>query len=881
VPAYRLTRVEPDAAGHARHLDRVLLGRDAELGALRAAFEAAVSERAARLVTVLGIAGVGKSRLVAELLSSVADQAQVLKGRCLPYGEGITYWPIRELVHAAADITEGDSADEARAKVVDLLEGAPDAELVAGRVNAAVGLETERAPQEEIFWAIRKLLEHLARQRPVVAVIEDIHWAEPTLLDLLEFVVDLATDAPLLMVCPARPELLEKRPGWGGNRASSTALRLEPLAEAVTAELIDALPGGAALPGRLRARIFAAAEGNPLYLEEMLAMLIDEGHIVERDGAWQASVELDDLPIPLSVQALLAARIDALPESERRVAERASVAGRVFDAAAVRELVDDAREEVGPSLLALVRKELLRPERSELSAGDAFKFRHLLIRDAAYEALSKAERAELHERFADWLAKIGGERVGEYEEILGYHLDQGHRYRAELGESGERVAALAERAATHYLAAAAIAERRDDFTATGDLAHRAARLLPEGDAKADALEQEGDAHLSAGRDADAGRAIAALHDIAQRTGDPVLNARAFALSTRIASKTDPHVNLRASEEGLNQAAPMLIHEPRARARVLLVLADIQVTRGAYQLAIASARAAAESARTAGDGRTYDLANLWIVHSLLLGTTPFPKAVRDVNLIIPEITSRAIRGEALYELGVVLTASGLHGDAREALTNGAGLLGESRAGLQATIFDARVAILRSEHKLAAQLLRGLLTRLDPSDTAFRSSVLASLAESLLAQGLIQGAREAADEAERLAHRDDADARVISLAVSAEIFAQLSEPERAETFARAALSIADETESLEYKGRAALALAIALRASGRTDEALKAGKSALRHYQRKGHVVGAQRAAQVVEAIIRSANVPDTAPPSTKEGRRARISPRLTAPSRRPR
>ncbi len=477
VPAYRLISVAAARQGRARRLDRPLVGRATELAALRTAFDLAVSERSPRLVTILGTAGVGKSRLVAEFLASVGEHAPVLKGRCLPYGEGITYWPIREIVHGAAAIVEGDSRDDARAKVRALLEGAREADVVAARVGVALGLETEGAPQEEIFWAIRKLLEHLARERPLVALVEDIQWAEPTLIDLFEYVLDLAIDVPLLLVCPARPELLEARPSWGGARASSTVLHLEPLAGPATETLIDSLPGGTALPDRLRTRIVAAAEGNPLYLEEMLAMLIDEGFLTERDGAWHTIGDLTALEVPQSVRALLAARIEALPDAERRVAERASVVGRVFEAAAVRELAEDVRGEISPSLLALVRKELLQPERGELSVGDAFKFRHVLIRDAAYEQLSKADRADLHERFAGWLERAAGERVAEYDEILGYHLEQAHRYRTELGESGERVEALAARAGERLSEAGNSSLQRDEWRAAISILKRADALL--------------------------------------------------------------------------------------------------------------------------------------------------------------------------------------------------------------------------------------------------------------------------------------------------------------------------------------------------------------------------------------------------------------------
>jgi class 3 adenylate cyclase len=474
VPAHRLISVRANAAeGHQRRMDAPLVGREDELAQLRHAYGAAVEQRTPRMVTVLGAAGVGKSRLVNEFLTSVADEARVLRGRCLPYGEGITYWPLREIVHAIAGITDGDGPEEGSARLRSLLGDDPEADGRTRLVGAAIGLSNEPAPQEEIFWAVRRLLEDMSRRQPMVLVFDDIHWAEETMLDLLEYILDLSADAPILLLCPARPELLDARPGWGGSRQTTAVLHLDGLGGDACERLIAALPGGVAVPAGLRARILSAAEGNPLYVEEMLGMLVDEGHLAEANGGWRAADRLEDLEVPLSVRALLSARIDALPTAERQVAERASVVGRIFEAAAVRELSAGVGRDVGGSLLALVRKELVRPERSELTAGDAFKFRHLLIRDAAYEALPKRERADLHERFASWLERVAGERLTEYEAIIGYHLHQAFLYLRELGDGSDRVDAIGSRAGERLHAAGDRAGRQGDIPAARELLSKA------------------------------------------------------------------------------------------------------------------------------------------------------------------------------------------------------------------------------------------------------------------------------------------------------------------------------------------------------------------------------------------------------------------------
>ncbi len=488
--AYRLVAVRAGAAGHARRLDAPLVGRERELGRLTQAFGQAVADRSCQLFTLLGTAGVGKSRLVAEFIGALPTDVLVLRGGCLPYGEGITYWPLRGIVHAAAGIVEADSPEEARTRLDVLLAGERDGPLLSARLANAIGLSAEPATDDEIRWAVRRLLETLARERPVVALFEDIHWAEPTLLDLVEHVADLARDAPLLLLCPARPELLDRRAGWGGGKLNATTVLLEPLAAGSSAELIERLPGGSALPAKLRTRILAAAEGNPLFLEEMLGMLVEEGLIVAAgDGQWLAAAELTDVRVPPTITALLAARLDQLTPDERGIAERGAVAGRSFDAEAIAALSPEAlRPGVLANLVALVRKDLLRPEAAELSSGDAFRFRHVLIRDAAYGALTKGDRAALHERFANWLERASGERLLEYEEVLGYHLEQAYRYRTEVQADGAKTAAIGARASGHLLAAARRAWERGDAGAALGLFLRASEPIPLSEAKGFAPE---------------------------------------------------------------------------------------------------------------------------------------------------------------------------------------------------------------------------------------------------------------------------------------------------------------------------------------------------------------------------------------------------------
>jgi class 3 adenylate cyclase/tetratricopeptide (TPR) repeat protein len=441
VEAFRLLEVLADAEPVSRHLETPLVGRERERQRLRRDFEDAVADRACRLFTLLGPAGIGKSRLVADFLERVGDSADVLRGRCLHYGEGITYWPLVEI----------------------LVRLGVDPDSVLGT-----------SPQETQL-AFRRLLEERAAERPQVVVLDDLQWAEPVFLDLVEHVADLSRGAPIFLLCVARTELLDKRPGWGGGKLNATSILLEPLGDEECATLIENLLGDAQLEEGLRDRITAASEGNPLFVEEMLAMVREQGG----DG---------EIVVPPTIHALLQARLDTLGRDERVVMERGAVEGQVFHRGSVAELAPEpVRPGLESHLATLVRKELIRPDRPVFPDDDAFRFRHLLIRDAAYESLPKATRAELHERFADWLAE---HELVERDEIVGYHLEQAHRYRAELDPGDPSLPGLAGRAAEHLGAAGRAALDRGDFNAGRVLLRRATRLLPERDERRLALAPE-------------------------------------------------------------------------------------------------------------------------------------------------------------------------------------------------------------------------------------------------------------------------------------------------------------------------------------------------------------------------------------------------------
>ena len=622
IEAVRIVRMV-GSEGRRRRLDVPIVGRQAELEALHSAFDDALKTAMPRLVTVVAAAGIGKSRLVLEFGSSLAPEATVVKGRCLPYGEGITYWPIREILHQLAGVEEHHASDEVRRQLASLSPNEEGLDALA----SLVGLEAPPQRQDELFWAARSVFERLTDTRPLVALVEDLHWAEETLLDLLQYVIAAGRGA-VLLVATARPELLETRPGWGSGAAGLMAL--EPLKAEVAEELFLRQPGAAELSPDVRTQVLTAADGNALYLEEMAAML--------REGG---SPSGDPTPaIPPTIQALLAARLDSLQSGERTVLEHGSVIGQSFEAPAVAAIGSDSfGTNLTSSLMALVRRELLRPERAELTGADAYQFRHILIRDAAYASLSKTDRTRLHEAFASWLEAAAGERIAEYEEIVAHHLDQALTYRRELGQGDDeirrgRVARWALRAGLH-------AARRDDASAAIVHLNRAAQL-GRGiyDIESVALQELSDLHQDRGSFAEAESVIDRALEIALAEGNQRDWAIAYVNQLFAHRHTQPATWVRAADRVRTEAIPVLEaagdEAGLAAAWHLVALAaepDLAASNAADQRALVHARSSADP-RWLG----------WMLGAeatrVVSGPTPVPKAIEEVSGIASEVAGLA-------------------------------------------------------------------------------------------------------------------------------------------------------------------------------------------------------------------------------------------------
>jgi class 3 adenylate cyclase/tetratricopeptide (TPR) repeat protein len=607
IRAWRLVGVERDGLPYERHFETPLVGRRRELDHLRRAFRRSVAERTCHLFTLLGTAGIGKTRLASELFEELAGDALVLTGRCLPYGDGITFWPLHEVIRELG----GEE------NIMRLLAENEDAELVCERLTGEPG-------SQELFWAVRRLCETLAREQPLVICFEDVHWAEPTFLDLIEYLAGWTRDAPVLLLCIARPEFLDERPAWLSGQENAASLTLSPLSATESKRLVSAL-GVAGEPAK---RIAEAAEGNPLYAEQMAAM-VAEGGAVET--------------IPPTIQALLAARLDRLNPGERAVIEAAAVCGKEFWRDAVTALSDvDRRASIGSLLLSLVRKELIRPHRSTARPDDAFRFGHVLIRDAAYAAVPKETRALLHERFAHWLETESDE--AELEEIVGYHFEQAYRNREALGPVDDHARLLAEHAAELLGAAGHRAFARNDIPAAVNLLGRSVALRPDGHRDRGAMLAElGSALMRSGDFTQADDMLKQALDVAAATGDKRLEVRTKIEGEFLRAFTDPQSSTDELVRVAESAIPILeeLDDDLGLAKAWWLRSEADVIAARWGARAEALERALEYAQKAGDMR--DSASLIgaLAQALEYGPTPVPEAIRRCEEVLAETRQRRI------------------------------------------------------------------------------------------------------------------------------------------------------------------------------------------------------------------------------------------------
>jgi class 3 adenylate cyclase/tetratricopeptide (TPR) repeat protein len=858
IPAWRLIEVGA-AEGTQLRLDSPLVGRVLDLAALQETFELVEQERSCRLFTVLGPAGIGKSRLTHEFVEWLGDRATVLRGRCLPYGDGITFWPLVEVVKQAAGLTELDSAEQARAKIGALLPEGEESGLVCERVAAAVGRgQAAAARPDQTFWAVRKLFEALAKARSLVVVIDDLQWAEATFLDLLEYIAGWTTRAPVLLCCQARPDLLELRPSWGLPRPNATAILLEPLREHETDELIRNLIGRLPFPRDVHERILASAEGNPLFVEELLRMLLDEGLLSRRNGGWHAEADLGELAVPPTIHALLSARLDRLDPEERGVIQRASVAGQVFWWGAVAELSPDRdRPAVGAHLQSLVRKELIRHEQSAFAAEDAFRFGHILIRDAAYAALPKEARGDLHERLAAWLERRTRECATEYEEILGYHFEQAVRYRRELGGRDGRTGELALAAAKRLASAGRRAAARADAPAAANLLSRASALLPDTSSdRREVLVDLAEALHVVGRLQQARDLLEEVLDRAATDGDAGAEARARLELARIRplydTESEPAVRLqRAGERAV--AVFERLGDDRRLAGALVRLADAHWMQCRAKPTEPLLERARELAVRVGDARELSQIRYGLARAAALGPMPADKAVERCRRILDEAVgdryTEAVTANALAYLDAI---HGRFEDARALAAHSRKIVQELGLVIARAVLDAwagEVEMLAGDPVEAERLWQASYTTLEElGEKGNLSTIAAFLAEALYAQGRVDEAERLTEVSEASASQDDLMSHIAWRATRAKVRAHAGDLERAEALAGEAVALSDQTDWPFLRGAARTSFAEVLQAAGRTEDAARLAQEAIEIYEAKGNVVSAARAGALLESTV---------------------------------
>jgi DNA-binding SARP family transcriptional activator len=818
--AWLVRDVVPGAPAYARRLDAPLVGRSDELDRLRAAYEDARRSGLCRVATVLGEAGIGKTRLLRELLAPIRGDVRILVGRCMSYGQGATYLPIAEAVRQAV-------RDPSLESVAELLGGEDDAEQVAQRIAELSGLTEAPAAPSEAFWAVRRFLETLARDQPVVFVLDDIHWAEPTLLDLVEYLGEW-TRAPVLVLCAARRDLFETRPAWGGPTSTGFVIELEPLGSAEVVQLVDGLSSGPLDPDVERL-IVEQAGGNPLFAEQLLAH----------------AVEAPDLPgeLPPTIEALLASRLDRLDPQELLALRRAAVIGRRFTRTELADVTpDDQLRRAETKLASLAERGLVH------AREHVFVFHHVLVRDVAYRGIPKSDRAELHERVARGL-----ERRDAPDEIVGYHFEQAHGYVTELNLDDDRAQELAGAGGEHLGRAGIRAWQRADVPAAKNLLRRALALTP------NAHDMACELGLALNVGGEPFEALRVFNDVSERAdGHHKLRAdieRAFIEAVLETERAG------ALLDAAERAVPVLeaAGDHRALGRAWYGVAFV---RGAFYCEYAAMEEAAERIATCYRRSGWPLSSPADALGLALefGPKPVDHAIVRLTRLAAEDTGRWTNANVLLWLGRLEALRSNFDEARA-------LVDRARAafqdlGLERTVVDscgraaAAIDVAVGRPQLAAQRLRDACAAIEQHGEApVLATRAAELANALYEQGLYDEAAEWVETARANAGDDDLDAALTRRPVEAMLHARQGRLVEAERLAQATVELTAKTDSLNFRAAALLALAEVLELAGATENAKKHVNAALALYEQKGNTAAAARIRPKYEEPRAGLFVPD--------------------------
>jgi class 3 adenylate cyclase/tetratricopeptide (TPR) repeat protein len=774
IPAYRAV-CTLDAAVHPRRVSAPFIGRESELDLLQNTYARTVRDRRPHVFTVYGEPGVGKSRLIREFLAGT-EGATILSGRALPYGEGVTYWPLAEMVKAAAGITDDDPMERAREKLIECCGDEAIAELL-GLASGVMEAVEGRRGQPEIAWAAREFVDELADVQPLVMVFEDIHWAEEPLLELIDHLAQWVRERALLIVCLARPELLDVRPGWGGGRVRSTAIELEPLPRDESERLADALLAEHDVSDKVQARMLDKTEGNPLFVEEIVRMLLEQG----TDGGDR---------IPDSLQALIGARIDRLPAGQKIVLQRGSVIGRIFWAGAIDSLSPEYDADELEDMLddLLLRDFVTREERSTITGESAYRFKHGLIREVSYGGLSKSGRAEYHTRFAEWLRQKADK---ELLEIRAYHLDQACRLYAEL--DGQPPEELAREAAKALEAAGKRALARESNLSARKLLTRSVELEPTLSRRflaARAAWQLAD--LPVVRDE-----MTVLADQAEIEGDRAIQSRALTALSEVAASLDGELG-RAAE--LADAALEVVEPDDHEGRFTALDRRARVARWAGRESEGEEfeELALEAARAAGR-KDYEARAALQLAGIHIGRMEEDKAeplIARALELADESGSIVARASAAQSKGQLHRVRGELEEAEGWFTKALDLYRETASASEIAWTSRQLALVAwktgnpaKAEKLLRESIR-LLAPMQERGTLCESQRL--LAQVLLAEGRIDEAERYALASRETVSAEDIASRATTRVALAQVRAAQGRHDEAETLFREAVEIIDGSE-----------------------------------------------------------------------------------------
>jgi predicted ATPase/class 3 adenylate cyclase len=866
VRAYRLLVVLPGVTGRA-HLAVPMVNRRLELAQLVSTYERSAGDRTFQLVTLFGAAGVGKSRLIEALVESVQPHASVLRGRCPSYG-GVAYDAMIQVVADAAglDLKDPDTVRRRLAARVAGVDGAP--RIVEG-IGRILGLREGGGRPEDTHWALRRLLEVLARDRPLIVVLEDLHWADPALLDLVEDIAESSRDAPLLLVCATRLELLDARPRWSGGKLDAVSIQLAPLDSDDASQLVSRLLGDMATAPGVREYIVDRSGGNPLFVQGLVAMLREERLLRVDEGRWRSAVE--QLEAPRDIQALINARLMNLGAAERRVVERAALIGQRFTLQAVLALSLEAEPpDVGASLRTLVRKGLIVAD-PDIAAGgrrdDGYVFTHTLIQEVAYHAIGKETRAELHERFADWVEQTSGSDFSQVEEVVGHHLKQAYECMVDLRASAQQRTRLARRAGVALAVAGHRAALRRDIPEFAiSLLRQAESLLKDNDdTRRTALLDLGDALRDAASPLRAMQAYREAIRAAHAAGDArrathgalgVLGTKGFLRGEEQQEEEEADRDPDAEVEDAVRLFDALGDDP-GLAKAWQAKAYAHWAAGRLRKAEEACRQAINFAKRAGDERLEAVAVSSRCFILFWGPRPLDEVRRQVEEALDWARGRGIRRLEVDALHLLARISGM----RERFPEARSLLREAAPSKRSEprellvlvgryLSIALVELMAGEAAAAEQALRaGREELISLGGTGQLPAVIVLLARALIMQGRDEEAMQQTVECERLAPQSNRDAQIKWRAIRALLLARRGDVETAKRLAAEAVEWTAEWEQEDSTAEVEADHAHVLRLAGKDDEARSAGERALARYRRKGNLVGARR----VEAFLGRAPV----------------------------